>query len=338
MQIEEIEFKKFLTINQALAENSVKTYIKNFRILKKWIEDNNLELNHTTLVSFLFEKRSEEKLKNSTVNSFRQTIIHLDKYSKLNGLSYGFSDDIKHLPKIKPEVIFLSQEEEDKLLSVHINYKKRNGFDCENLDFKYLTLIWFYLITGSRYNEAASLKIKNLDIGNGKAMLVNTKNRETRYIYFDGPIKESLNRLVIGRDENDLVFTNSKGTKVGDGIINDDLKRRAVLAGITKHVHIHTLRHTFATLMYKETRDIALVSRLLGHKDIRVTIETYVHLVDDDLKIGSRKHPLIRRYADKKERIFEAVEAIKRLDFREEDGFTCINIIDNNTLKIKISF
>lgn len=338
MQIEEKEFIKFLTINQALSDNSVETYAKNFRVLKRWIDDNSLELNHTTLVSFLYEKRHEEKLKNSTVNSFRQTIVHLDKYCKINGFSSGFSDDIKHLPKIKPEVIFLSHEEEDRLLSVHIEYKKRNGFDCGDLDFKYSTLIWFYLVTGCRYNEAASLQIKNLDIGNGKALLLNTKNRETRYIYFYGPIREALNKLVVGRNEDELVFTNSKNTKIGDGIINDDLKRRATLAGITKHIHIHTLRHTYATLMYRETRDIALVKELLGHKDIRVTIETYVHLIDDDLKTGSRKHPLMRRYQDKTERLHEALETFRKLGFKEEDGFIYEAGIKNHELKIKISY
>ena len=50
-----------------------------------------------------------------------------------------------------------------------------------------------------------------------------------------------------------------------------------------KKVTPHTLRHTFATDLYKDTKDIRRVQKALGHADISTTM-IYTHLVDEDLE------------------------------------------------------
>jgi integrase len=50
-------------------------------------------------------------------------------------------------------------------------------------------------------------------------------------------------------------------------------------AGITKHVSFHVARHTFATLALSTSKDIYLVSKLLGHKDIKHT-QIYARIID----------------------------------------------------------
>ena len=51
-------------------------------------------------------------------------------------------------------------------------------------------------------------------------------------------------------------------------------------AGITKHITFHCARHTFATMMLTLGADIFTVSKLLGHKDVRVT-QVYAKLIDE---------------------------------------------------------
>ena len=53
---------------------------------------------------------------------------------------------------------------------------------------------------------------------------------------------------------------------------------------------VHTLRHTFATMMYQETHDIRLVQELLGHKSI-VSTQIYTHF-DDEIKKAVERNPL----------------------------------------------
>jgi len=45
----------------------------------------------------------------------------------------------------------------------------------------------------------------------------------------------------------------------------------------------HTLRHTFATRFYRETGDIRMVQKALGHSDLSTTM-IYTHVVDEELE------------------------------------------------------
>ncbi len=53
-------------------------------------------------------------------------------------------------------------------------------------------------------------------------------------------------------------------------------------AGIENHQGLHTLRHTFASLMIRKGVDIKIVSEMIGHSSVTFTYNTYVHLQEDD--------------------------------------------------------
>jgi integrase/recombinase XerD len=59
--------------------------------------------------------------------------------------------------------------------------------------------------------------------------------------------------------------------------------RLASKAGIEKNVHPHTLRHSFATDLYRETSKIRLVQKALGHSDLSTTM-IYTHIFDEELE------------------------------------------------------
>jgi integrase/recombinase XerD len=61
------------------------------------------------------------------------------------------------------------------------------------------------------------------------------------------------------------------------------VKRYAAKAGIEKNVHPHTLRHSFATDLYRETSKIRLVQKALGHSNLATT-QIYTHIVDEELE------------------------------------------------------
>ena len=61
------------------------------------------------------------------------------------------------------------------------------------------------------------------------------------------------------------------------------VERYCKKAGIPKDIHPHTLRHTFATDLYRETKNIRLVQKALGHADLSTTM-IYTHIVDDELE------------------------------------------------------
>jgi len=65
------------------------------------------------------------------------------------------------------------------------------------------------------------------------------------------------------------------------------VKRRGRKAGIAKDVHPHMLRHTYATELYRQNKDIRLVQKALGHASLSTTM-IYTHIVDDDLEAAMR--------------------------------------------------
>lgn len=79
------------------------------------------------------------------------------------------------------------------------------------------------------------------------------------------------------------IFTTLDGNPVSVRYVQAMVKRHAARAGITKSVHPHTLRHSFATDLYRETKDIRLTQKALGHAN-SATTQIYTHLVDEDLE------------------------------------------------------
>ena len=73
------------------------------------------------------------------------------------------------------------------------------------------------------------------------------------------------------------------GNKMNPRYIQDMVKRYAKKAGINKDISPHTLRHTFATDLLRETKNIRLVQKALGHSDISTTM-VYTHIVDEELE------------------------------------------------------
>ena len=61
------------------------------------------------------------------------------------------------------------------------------------------------------------------------------------------------------------------------------VKRYRQRSNIDKNITPHTLRHTFATEFYRQTKDIETLRKILGHSDISTT-QIYVTLANIDVE------------------------------------------------------
>lgn len=334
------EFKQYLSINCDLAPKTIESYLYRYNIFSVWLETNNLQLTKDNVATFLYEKK--QVLGHSGVNTYRDSLVLLDKCCEYKELPYGFTKGTKNLRKMSTEIEIIVKEDLKKLCSTHLEYANRNGVICNGLDKMYLAFIQFLAMTGCRFNEAASLTIGRLDIAHGKAYMVDTKNGENRSVFFGNheELKGSLKELIEDRDSEELVFTGSTGKKVIIGTFNDELRRRGEKAGIIKwkKLHAHVLRHTFATEMLHSGADITLVAKFLGHKDFQTTYETYIHIKDDVLQQAIKRHPLLKPYINEQEIIDELKAMLKQFSFGDDERFKFAVEENNGKFKFELNY
>jgi|SRR6056297_31222 len=176
------------------------------------------------------------------------------------------------------------------------------------------TMIRLMLTAGLRLAETINLRWSNINFRAGKLKVEEGKGRKDRQLWLGddtldllGKWKERQSELLEKKDienKNNLVFTTLTGNKLHQVNVRKMVYRYAKKAGIqeevTKHyrdkdgnklketykekkVTPHTLRHTFATDLYRDTKDIRKVQKSLGHSDLSTTM-IYTHIVDDGLK------------------------------------------------------
>lgn len=97
---------------------------------------------------------------------------------------------------------------------------------------------------------------------------------------------------VLGDNLSDYVFVNLWDGKIGSPMsysnvmdLFNRLKRKTGIA-----IHPHMLRHTHATELIREGMEMAYVQKRLGHASIQTTIDTYVHVTDEDMKQEYQKY------------------------------------------------
>ncbi len=85
--------------------------------------------------------------------------------------------------------------------------------------------------------------------------------------------------------KNDLVFFSKSGNKIWANSLRKSFYTVLRKAGIKGDFRWHDLRHTFATRLAQVGYDLYKLSKLLGHKDIKMT-QRYSHHCPDSLRDG----------------------------------------------------
>ena len=79
-----------------------------------------------------------------------------------------------------------------------------------------------------------------------------------------------------------LVFVNEIGGIVNpSNLRNRSFARILMRAGLSADTRFHDLRHTCATLLLSRNVNPKIVSEMLGHANIAITLDTYSHVLPD---------------------------------------------------------
>ena len=165
-----------------------------------------------------------------------------------------------------------------------------------------LALVAFVADTGCRRGEAASLRIVNLDLENGEA-LVDGKTDE-RLVDFGDRTAKALRAWLDVRPEvdHDYVFVSfsngpSNDDPLGVGGIYQVFKRLARAAGVTGRFNPHAVRHLVGQ-QFTDKSNLELARQKLGHRDIATTADFYANQDRERVKRASQRLSLVNHLDD----------------------------------------
>lgn len=219
-------------------------------------------------------------------------------------LGYCSKRDIKtltpekiELPKTKrKQVSFLSQDETERIMEAVDDKSPQDLRDKAILELLYSS--------GLRVSELCNLNRDHINLKRGEFM-VRGKGQKDRPVFISPEATECLATYLDTRSDGAKpLFIRYSGFKTGDKdgesfrltprSVQRIVAHYAKLAGITKQVSPHTLRHSFATDLLMNGADIRSVQSMLGHSNISTT-QVYTHVTDQHLKeVHERFHRKIK--------------------------------------------
>lgn len=288
------EYNIYITMELALSENTCSNYAHDVsdycdfieRVRNKVFPD---EISVEDIRSYL----SSLKRKHISASSMSRKLSAIKSFHKFLINNHYVKQNVAKLisnPKQEKKLpVVLTVEEVDMILNV---------LTTENpLELRNKTMIELTYSCGLRVSELINLKISDIHLKMNIIDVYGKGSKERIVPVGDEAISLIKEYLELGRPKlansksRDYLFLNRNGLPLSRQMFFLIIKEKAKLAGITKEISPHKLRHSFATHLLERGLDLRLIQELLGHESISTT-EIYTHINDSRLKeIFKESHP-----------------------------------------------
>lgn len=224
--------------------------------------------------NYLLHQLEVEKRSHSYVNQALSAIKFLFEGVLKQNQIIGSLPRAKKQQKL-PDV--LSRTEVARIFDVLKNSKHR------------LILLLTYS-AGLRVSEVVSLRLEDVD---SERMLIHVrqgKGKKDRYTVLSQVAFAELKQYISKFQLRTWLFPGDiEGAHLSERTVQRIFVKAKEVAGITKNVSIHSLRHSFATHLLEAGTDLRYIQELLGHQSSKTT-EIYTHVSQRD--IGRIRSPL----------------------------------------------
>lgn len=310
-----IDFLEDLEIGQGRSEKTVENYD---RYLKRFYNQQNIEKISDILPESV---RQFRRYLNETAPHGGETGVSLatSNYHLIalrQFLKYLAKRDVSALSPDKVGLAKLGERDIDVLypeeIDALIGSAKSEIIDKENnvnvAALRNSAIFEVLYSTGMRVAELVSLDRDDLKSGGGgliesrrdirPEIAVRGKGNKVRVVFLSESTRAAVAEYLKIREDMDpaLFIRHSPNAKTGDNMrltsrsVQRMIKKYAIMAGLTKKITPHTLRHSFATDLLTNGADVRQVQQLLGHASITTT-QVYTHLTDIHLKdVHTRFH------------------------------------------------
>ena len=211
-------------------------------------------------------------------------------------MEYFAEHDITSLPSSKIKLAKYKDEKTISFLEVPDIEKMLKIPDTETINgLRDRAIMELFFSSGMRISELVSLNADQVSFLSDKdkdrtyELSIVGKGKHIRTIFISPRSAGWLNKYLLKRhDVFKPLFINIRSkdedhNRLSVRYIQSMISRCAILAGISKKVTPHTLRHTYATDLLNHGADLRSVQELLGHKNVSTT-QVYTHVTNKRLR------------------------------------------------------
>jgi len=244
---------------------TIRNYLKSLKDFFDFLDKDMEEITSDDIKEFLAAKMTEKS--SSSIILFLAAI----KYAFSTIFSKDLTVTIKRPRKEKKIPTIISREEIKKLLGELYNQKSK-------------LMAGLMYACGFRVSEVVNIKILDFNFAEKTGILRQSKGKKDRH--FNIPeylFDDLLDQARKQKQKNEEYLFTGKNGPLSMRNLQKIISSAAKRAGITKSVHCHTLRHSFATHLLEDGVDIRKIQELLGHADLSTT-QIYTHISTEELK------------------------------------------------------
>lgn len=271
-------YQAYMQLERGMSPNTRESYSDDVRRLLTWLEESGINaasVRYEDLEEFIFRlhdtgiaPRSQARIISGIKSFFRflklENIIDTDPSVLLEAPRMG-----RHLPQI------LSVSEIDAMMEA-IDRSTPEGL-------RNAAIMETLYGCGLRVTELCTLELNRVYLDKG-ILAVTGKGSKERMVPMSEVSVDLIQQYLPVRDSLDIkpghegyLFLNRRGAHLTRQMIFHIIRQLAALAGITKAISPHTLRHSFATHLLEGGANLRAIQQMLGHESIATT-EIYLHL------------------------------------------------------------
>ena len=258
----------------------------------KWMKQRRYSKNtidtYESMIVLFFKYHNTKDIKEVT----KQDLIDFNtNYILANNYSYTYQNQLvnalklfyKQVKNISLDIEQLDRPKKDRKLPEVLSLDEVKDLLTQIKNVKHKTLLSLLYSCGLRIGEALSLKLTSVDLKRNLLHVKSGKGRKDRFVPLSVTMIQLLKTYYTQYKPKIYVFEGQNGTNYSAVSARQVLKRALKHTSITKHVTLHTLRHSYATHLLENGTDIRFIQELLGHNSPKTTM-IYTHVSTTSLE------------------------------------------------------
>lgn len=254
--------------------NTINTYTKYFEDFRNYFSDRELaDIKPDEINKYILELIESKNISTSQQNQ------------RINSIKFYFE---KVLKQEKQYYLIERPNKEFRLPDVLSKVEIKSILE-QTTNLKHKCIMEIIYSAGLRRGEVLNLKLVDIDSKRMRIKVRGGKGKKDRYTLLSENVLNNLRNYFKAYSPKTWLFEGQNNGQYSATSVVKILKKYALKAGIKKRVHIHMLRHSFATHLLEQGTNLRIIQELLGHEDIKTT-EIYTHI--SNLEIDKVINPI----------------------------------------------